>query len=79
MYVCICHAFTDRQVERALDEGVRSAAGVYKALGCTPQCGKCVSHVREMVRGRHARHARAAMGVVAETGAAGEALLIAAE
>jgi bacterioferritin-associated ferredoxin len=50
MYVCICHAFTDKQVARMLRDGARTTAGVYRGLGCTPQCGKCVPHVRQMVR-----------------------------
>ncbi|HEV7369605.1 (2Fe-2S)-binding protein [Arenibaculum sp.] len=50
MYVCLCHAFTDKQVARMLQDGARTTAGVYRGLGCTPQCGKCVPHVRQMVR-----------------------------
>lgn len=50
MYVCICNAFTDKQVKRSLDQGACSAAGIFKAMGCAPQCGTCVPYVREMVR-----------------------------
>lgn len=51
MYVCLCHGFTERHVKRALDQGAASTAGVYRALECRPQCGKCVPYVRDMVKG----------------------------
>ncbi len=46
MYVCICNAFTEKQVVRVLSGGALSPAGVYRHLGCTPQCGKCIPSVR---------------------------------
>ncbi len=50
MYVCMCHGFTDRQV-RALSEAEGgSTAGIYRALGVRPRCGKCIPMVREIVR-----------------------------
>jgi bacterioferritin-associated ferredoxin len=50
VYVCICNAFTEKQVSVAIDTGVSSPAGVFRHLGCVPQCGKCVPTVRGMVR-----------------------------
>jgi bacterioferritin-associated ferredoxin len=51
MYVCICHGFTDSQVRDLTDQGCRSLAQVYRHLsGEPPQCGKCVPHVREMLK-----------------------------
>jgi bacterioferritin-associated ferredoxin len=50
VYVCICNAFTEKQVSVAIDTGVSSPAGVFRHLGCVPQCGKCVPTVRRMVR-----------------------------
>ena len=49
MYVCLCNALTDREI-RAHAGGGCSVAMVYRALGCEPQCGKCVPFVRQMVR-----------------------------
>ncbi|WP_084536640.1 (2Fe-2S)-binding protein [Azospirillum halopraeferens] len=49
MYVCICHAFTDKQVKKALEGGARTTAAVYRTLGHKVQCGKCVPYVRGMV------------------------------
>lgn len=52
MYVCLCNAFTDKQVKQVLIGGARSPAEVYRRLGCAPQCGKCVPCVRQMVKER---------------------------
>ncbi|KAF0119003.1 MAG: bacterioferritin-associated ferredoxin [Rhodospirillaceae bacterium] len=52
MYVCICHGISDRQIKQALCQGACRTADVYKRLGVRPQCGRCVSCVREML----ARH-----------------------
>jgi bacterioferritin-associated ferredoxin len=49
MYICLCNGLTDRDV-RAHSEGGCSVAMVYRALGCEPQCGKCVPFVRQMLR-----------------------------
>lgn len=51
MYVCVCHGFTDSQVRDLTAQGCRSLAQVYRHLsGEPPQCGKCVPHVREMLK-----------------------------
>jgi bacterioferritin-associated ferredoxin len=49
MYVCLCNALTDRDVRAHGGDGC-SVAMVYRALGCQPQCGKCVPLVRQMLR-----------------------------
>jgi bacterioferritin-associated ferredoxin len=49
MFVCLCNGFTERQVRQCLNDGVKSVAGVYRCLG-RAQCGKCICHVREMVK-----------------------------
>jgi bacterioferritin-associated ferredoxin len=50
MYVCLCNGFTDRQVLSVADEGCCSTAGVYRALGARPRCGKCVPTVLGILR-----------------------------
>ncbi len=50
MYVCLCHGFTDRDVRRTMNGADASVAEVYRALGCTPRCGKCVPTVCRMVK-----------------------------
>ncbi|WP_229743928.1 (2Fe-2S)-binding protein [Aliidongia dinghuensis] len=49
MYVCLCNAFTDRQVRAVCPAAGSSAAAVYCALGVRPKCGKCVPTVREIL------------------------------
>jgi len=50
MYVCICNGITETQVVRAIGNGARRTAGVYRRLGCAPQCGKCVPDVLSLLR-----------------------------
>lgn len=49
MYVCICNAINCKSVRRSVDGGAGSVAGVFKACGKTPQCGRCFTTIREMV------------------------------
>jgi bacterioferritin-associated ferredoxin len=50
MYVCLCHAITDREFcAHAADEG-RTVSAVYRSLGAKPQCGKCVPYVRQLLQ-----------------------------
>ena len=49
MYVCLCNAFTDRQVRAVCPAAGSSTAAVYCALGVRPICGKCVPTVREIL------------------------------
>jgi bacterioferritin-associated ferredoxin len=49
MYVCLCNCLTDRDIRRAAGAAAGSVSQVYRALGCAPQCGKCVPVVRQMV------------------------------
>ncbi len=49
MYVCLCNAFTDRQVRAVCPGAGSSAAAVYCALGVRPKCGKCVPTVRQIL------------------------------
>ena len=52
MYVCLCHAFTDRQLRDAARNGGGSVEGIYRSLGVAPRCGKCLPVVEEILRGR---------------------------
>ena len=45
MYVCICNAFTCKDVRKVRDEGVSKSGQVYKKLGCKMQCGKCLDTI----------------------------------
>ncbi|HTZ79224.1 MAG TPA: (2Fe-2S)-binding protein [Stellaceae bacterium] len=63
MYVCLCNGLTDRQVRGAAGSAKCSPAGVYRALGVRPQCGKCVPLMREILRD-HSEAAASAPGGV---------------
>ncbi|KFN42406.1 (2Fe-2S)-binding protein [Arenimonas oryziterrae] len=41
MYVCICHAVTDREIRRAADEGCRDLHELTMRTGCGATCGSC--------------------------------------
>ena len=50
MYVCLCNAITDRDVRAHAAGGNCTVSTVYRSLGIEPQCGKCVPHVRQLLR-----------------------------
>lgn len=50
MYVCLCNAIRDRDLHPHVAGGGCSVAMVYRALGCEPQCGKCVPFIRQALR-----------------------------
>ncbi|HEX6956679.1 MAG TPA: (2Fe-2S)-binding protein [Ferrovibrio sp.] len=62
MYVCLCHGFTDGDVRKAIADGCRSVAAVYRHIADRPQCGKCVPDVRSMVNGQGVAEAASEQG-----------------
>ncbi len=52
MYVCVCNAVRDREIQRALDRGIDSFDGLMKELGVGMGCGSCEEAVREMLAER---------------------------
>lgn len=47
MYVCICHAVTEDDIERCVHAGVRTFRELKLCLGIGGTCGKCACHARE--------------------------------
>lgn len=47
MIICLCNAIKDQQVAQAVSEGCGSVGKIFKNLGCTPCCGKCVPYMKE--------------------------------
>jgi len=41
MYVCICRAVTDRDIENAVAAGARRLRDLRVELGVTEECGRC--------------------------------------
>lgn len=49
MYVCVCHAVTDREIRTAVDLGARSLYEVQCSLPVASCCGRCEETAREVV------------------------------
>lgn len=54
MYVCICQAITDRQIERAVDSGIDSVEALRDTLGVASCCGSCETTAEAIVAERRA-------------------------
>jgi bacterioferritin-associated ferredoxin len=55
MYICICRAIRDREVDAAVRAGARRPADVFRACGKSPQCGICACGMRERIAKTAAR------------------------
>jgi bacterioferritin-associated ferredoxin len=49
MYLCICRAIRERDVDAAVRAGARKPADVFRAYGKSPQCGTCACDLRERI------------------------------
>ncbi|MEM6502505.1 MAG: (2Fe-2S)-binding protein [Cyanobacteria bacterium P01_C01_bin.89] len=47
MYVCICHAVTDRDVKAAAAQGISCMSGLCQSLKVGSQCGRCAKFAQE--------------------------------
>ena len=56
MYVCVCHAVTERQIHDAAREGARTLKDLRRELGVTSDCGRCASCARDCLRDAHGSH-----------------------
>lgn len=50
MYVCICHAVTDRQIRACIEDGATSLRELRAELKVGTQCGKCACDVRALLK-----------------------------
>lgn len=50
MYVCVCHAVTDRDIEGAVAEGCCSLRQLREQLGVGRTCGRCARCARETIK-----------------------------
>jgi bacterioferritin-associated ferredoxin len=55
MYLCICRAIREREVEAAVRAGARRPVDVFRACGHTPQCGGCAADMRTHIERTIAR------------------------
>ena len=49
MYVCVCNAVNEKQVERAVAEGVTTLRELCRQHRVGASCGKCVPHARRVL------------------------------
>jgi bacterioferritin-associated ferredoxin len=49
MYVCVCHAVTDRQIRECVDRGARSLFDVQCRLPVGGCCGSCQEAAKQVV------------------------------
>jgi bacterioferritin-associated ferredoxin len=45
MYVCLCNALRDCEIDAAISQGWVTSDEVYNALGVEPQCGSCACEI----------------------------------
>ena len=50
MYVCICHAVTEKHVAEAVSDGCRSMRELGDRLGVGRSCGRCSSCAHAIIR-----------------------------
>ncbi len=49
MYICLCNAISDKNIKKAVDNGAKTVACVYKANDCKMQCGKCACQIKDIL------------------------------
>ena len=50
MYICICHAVTDREIRACIEDGATSMRELRQQLCVGTQCGKCAREVRDILK-----------------------------
>lgn len=49
MYICVCHAVTDRQIREAVDKGATTLPELQCQLPVASCCGRCETAAREVI------------------------------
>jgi bacterioferritin-associated ferredoxin len=52
VYVCICHAVTDEQIDSALDAGADTLEHVGRDTGAGTSCGTCHDQIEDLLEAR---------------------------
>ena len=52
MFVCLCHAVTDREIHEAVDSGVADVEQLGELCGVGTGCGCCRSMAQELIDAR---------------------------
>lgn len=51
MYLCICQAVTESEIDAAIDAGARSVDALRERLAAASCCGACVAPIEEKLQG----------------------------
>ena len=57
MYICICNAVSDTEINAAIDAGNQCSDSVYKACGVEANCGMCRLDIEDMIDGAKTKQA----------------------
>lgn len=49
MYVCICHAVSDKKITQAVEQGCCSYRDIRDTLNVGKTCGRCVPEARALI------------------------------
>jgi bacterioferritin-associated ferredoxin len=49
MFVCLCNAVSDTQIEDAVDAGITSFEAMQDSLGVANTCGTCACEVKQIL------------------------------
>lgn len=50
MYVCVCNAVTEREIEQAVNNGCNSLRQLEDQLGVATQCGSCACEAAACIK-----------------------------
>ena len=50
MYICVCNAVTDSDIQEAVDGGVRNLKQLTRETGCSSSCGCCKEMALEVLQ-----------------------------
>ena len=64
MYVCVCHAISDRQIREIVDRGAGSLGEVQAHLPVASCCGTCEDTARDLIE-THAEKGRVTKRIAA--------------
>lgn len=55
MFVCVCNAVTDRDIEEAVSAGATNLRELKSRLGVASQCGSCATEAMQLLEQKLAR------------------------
>ncbi len=49
MYICMCNALREKQIEAAAGDNARTVADVFRRCDSRPRCGKCLPEIAQKI------------------------------